>query len=196
MPIGSRGERRPAAVVGAAIMIAKIATGGISESVRSRSGRTRSDRAGAVARIKKSSAEESSTDRKEDGGATMGITLPVVKKSKAQKSKSASPQSGVMNINSVRLEPIESAAVFYVNYIEVGNSPQDFSLWCGRMPSKLTPAKIEEIESIGALVIEPDVQLIIPTTLVPGLIKALITAKENYEKLFGVQLKEVGARHD
>jgi hypothetical protein len=126
----------------------------------------------------------------------MGITLPVVKKPKAQKSKSASPQSGVMNIDSVRLEPIESAAVFYVNYIEVGNSPQDFSLWCGRMPSKLTPAKIEEIESIGALVIEPDVQLIIPTTLVPGLIKALITAKENYEKLFRVQLEEVGARHD
>lgn len=96
-----------------------------------------------------------------------------------------------INISSVRLEPLEGASVYYVNYVEVGNSPQDFSLICGRLPGKLSVEKIKEAKTLGALVIEPEVQLIIPTTLVPGLIRALTIQKEKYEKLYGVQIKEV-----
>jgi hypothetical protein len=33
MPGGPKGEKRPAAVIGAAVMIAKIATGGIEDSM-------------------------------------------------------------------------------------------------------------------------------------------------------------------
>ena len=53
---GPRGEKRPADVVGCAVMVAKIATGEIDESVRT-SGRTRSGRAGAAARKKALSPE-------------------------------------------------------------------------------------------------------------------------------------------
>ena len=50
MPTG--GERRPVDAIGAAIMVAKIATGEVSESPKSKSGRTRSGGAGAKARTK------------------------------------------------------------------------------------------------------------------------------------------------
>src|ERR1700730_3717690 len=36
-----------------------------------------------------------------------------------------------------------------------------------------------------------EVQIVVPTTLVPGLLRALTTRKELYEKTFGVQLKRL-----
>lgn len=53
MPRGPKGEKRPADVIGAAIMVAKIATGEITETVRAKSGRVRSGKAGAKARAAK-----------------------------------------------------------------------------------------------------------------------------------------------
>lgn len=58
MPTGPRGERRPADAIGAAIMVAKIATGEIAEDSKSKSGRVRSGHAGARARAKKLSDEQ------------------------------------------------------------------------------------------------------------------------------------------
>jgi hypothetical protein len=58
MPRGPRGEKRPADVIGAAVMVAKIATGEIEEKLEPKSGRTRSGRAGAKARADKLSLEE------------------------------------------------------------------------------------------------------------------------------------------
>jgi hypothetical protein len=60
MPRGPRGERRPADVIGAAIMVARLATGEISESAVSKSGRVRSGAAGARARANKLSPQERS----------------------------------------------------------------------------------------------------------------------------------------
>jgi hypothetical protein len=60
MPRGPRGEKRPADVIGAAVMVAKIATGEIEEKLQPKSGRTRSGRAGAKARSNKLSAQERS----------------------------------------------------------------------------------------------------------------------------------------
>jgi hypothetical protein len=59
MPTGPRGERRPADVIGAAIMIAEFATGEIAE--HSKSGRIRSGKAGA-----KAHAECLSTSRRKE----------------------------------------------------------------------------------------------------------------------------------
>ena len=58
MPRGPRGERRPTDVIGAAIMVARLATGEISEAIVSKSGRTRSGVAGTRARANKLSAGE------------------------------------------------------------------------------------------------------------------------------------------
>lgn len=49
MPTGPRGEKRPADAIGAAIMLARIATHEVAENPVKKSGRTRSGYAGARA---------------------------------------------------------------------------------------------------------------------------------------------------
>jgi hypothetical protein len=58
MPTGPKGQKRPADVIGAAIKVAKIATGEIEEQLEPQSGRIRSGRAGAKARATKLSDQE------------------------------------------------------------------------------------------------------------------------------------------
>jgi hypothetical protein len=58
MPTGPRGERRPADVIGAAVMVARIATGEIVERAKAKSGRVRSGHAGAKARTSNLSARQ------------------------------------------------------------------------------------------------------------------------------------------
>ncbi|HVA13501.1 MAG TPA: hypothetical protein VNF99_09645 [Stellaceae bacterium] len=58
MPRGPRGERRPADAIGCAVMVAKIAMGEIEEDVETPSGKVRSGRAGAKARVEKLTAAE------------------------------------------------------------------------------------------------------------------------------------------
>ena len=53
MPQGPQGQKRPADVIGAAIMVAKIATGEVTETPRPKSGRVRSGAAGGNARASK-----------------------------------------------------------------------------------------------------------------------------------------------
>ena len=60
MPKGPQGQKRPADVIGAAIMIAKIATGEIEEKLKEPSGKVRSGKAGGKARAEKMTGEERS----------------------------------------------------------------------------------------------------------------------------------------
>lgn len=61
MPRGPNGEMRPADVIGAAIMVGKIATGEVMEQRTQKSGRMRSGKAGAEGRMRNTTA----TERKE-----------------------------------------------------------------------------------------------------------------------------------
>jgi len=58
MPTGPRGEKRPADVIGSAVIVAKIATGEIEEIPTQKSGRVRSGRAGGLARATKLSSRD------------------------------------------------------------------------------------------------------------------------------------------
>jgi hypothetical protein len=58
MPRGPQGQRRPADAIGAAIMVAKLATHEIEETLKKPSGKTRSGRAGGAARAARLSSEE------------------------------------------------------------------------------------------------------------------------------------------
>lgn len=60
MPTGPQGQKRPADVIGAATMVAKIATGEITEKLKQPSGKVRSGKAGAKARAESMTAEERS----------------------------------------------------------------------------------------------------------------------------------------
>jgi hypothetical protein len=57
MPRGPKGEKRPADVIGAAIMVAKIATGEIKDKPTVKTKRTKSGKAGSIARAKALSSE-------------------------------------------------------------------------------------------------------------------------------------------
>ncbi|MFZ5931504.1 MAG: RNA-binding protein [Pseudomonadota bacterium] len=50
MPKGPQGQKRPADAIGAAIMVAKIATGEVEEVLTKKSGRSRSGKAGGKGR--------------------------------------------------------------------------------------------------------------------------------------------------
>ena len=58
MPTGPKGERRPADVIGNAVMIAKIATGEIEDTKSMTPGRIKSGKAGGAARVEMLSAED------------------------------------------------------------------------------------------------------------------------------------------
>ena len=58
MPIGPKGEKRPADVIGAAVMVARLATGEVSETTKAKSNRTKSGQAGAAARAAKLTPEQ------------------------------------------------------------------------------------------------------------------------------------------
>jgi hypothetical protein len=114
-----------------------------------------------------------------------------VKLTKEQaKSQSQSPQQ--VQISTIRMEPLESASTYYVNHVEIASSLHDFSIICGRLPGKLSADQVEEVNSSGSLVIEPEVQVIIPSTLIIGPIRALTTQKGIYEETYGVKLHEIG----
>ncbi len=58
MPRGPRGEKRPADVIGAAIMVARIATGEIEDTKGKSPNRAKGGKAGGAARRKKLSPEK------------------------------------------------------------------------------------------------------------------------------------------
>jgi hypothetical protein len=60
MPKGPNGEKRPSDVIGAAVLVGKIATGEVEEIPAFKSGRVKSGRAGGSARAEKMSPERRS----------------------------------------------------------------------------------------------------------------------------------------
>lgn len=72
MPKGPRGEKRPADVVGCAVMVAKIATGEVVEELRERSGRVRSGLAGAKARAGRLTKDQRTTIARKGAAARWG----------------------------------------------------------------------------------------------------------------------------
>ena len=92
----------------------------------------------------------------------------------------------------VVLEVQEGTPSFYSNYMEVSQTKWDFSLIFATLPPKPSAAKIAEMQATGILACPAEVTINFPTTLMAGLIRALITQKEAYEKENGVELKETG----
>jgi hypothetical protein len=80
MPRGPRGEKRPADVIGTAVMVARIATGEITEAPRQKSGKTRSGKAGSEARKKRLTPERRAAIAKKAAAARCkrSIAIPIV----------------------------------------------------------------------------------------------------------------------
>jgi hypothetical protein len=85
----------------------------------------------------------------------------------------------------------EETFTYYANHAEIASTPHEFALLFARMPSKLSPEKLEETIS-GNLALTSEVQILIPATLIPGLIRALNTQKTVHEQRYGT-IHEPGA---
>jgi hypothetical protein len=96
----------------------------------------------------------------------------------------------------VVVEPGEGTPVFYINYAEVGHTANDFALLGARVPAKPTRDQIEQAKSSGVLPVEADVLLVIPPTVIPGLIRALSGQQAKYEEEVGSPIIDTGARDE
>lgn len=73
MPKGPQGQKRPADMIGAAVMVAKIATGEVEETLTEKSGRTRSGKAGGKARAESLTKEARQEIAKKAAKARWGL---------------------------------------------------------------------------------------------------------------------------
>jgi len=69
MPTGPQGQKRPADVIGAAVMVARLSVGDEAETLVQPSGRVRSGQAGAKARAEALTAEQRSEIARKASGA-------------------------------------------------------------------------------------------------------------------------------
>lgn len=86
---------------------------------------------------------------------------------------------------SVSVETIPDLATYYVNHIEVGMTRHDIAMTVARLPAKLPPETLKVLQETMVLHVEPILQLIIPPTLLPGLIRAPTVQREQFEGIFG-----------
>jgi hypothetical protein len=72
MPKGPRGEKRPADVIGAAVMVARLSVGDLQEATSEPSGKVRSGYSGARARAAKLTPEKRSEIARKAAGTRWG----------------------------------------------------------------------------------------------------------------------------
>jgi hypothetical protein len=89
-------------------------------------------------------------------------------------------------------EPSEDIATYYANHFEVGQTSHEFFILSGRIPGKISRAREQEIAESGVMVVEPEIQLLVAPTLMPGLIKALTTQLEKWHATHGTQPSQGG----
>ena len=83
--------------------------------------------------------------------------------------QATAPPEGATSIR-IELTPSESAATFYVNHLEVGQTMADFTLFGTQVsakPSKMTMASIVEE---GVLRAPVEIQVTFPASVISGLI--------------------------
>lgn len=83
------------------------------------------------------------------------------------------------------VEASQDTPTYYVNHAEIALGQHELALWFARLPTKPSRAETEEVRRSGEIVVDPEFQILIPPTLLPGLIEALGTTLSTYETLFG-----------
>lgn len=104
--------------------------------------------------------------------------------------KTAPPPAASPRAASIAIEVSEGTPAYYANHIEIGQTKWDFMLISSRLPAKPSSARVVEMQNTGVLTIPADVTINFPAHLMPGLIRALTSQKETFEKQTGIELKE------
>jgi hypothetical protein len=79
----------------------------------------------------------------------------------------------------------------YANFAEVSSAQHEFQIRFAQAPTKLDDEQLQQVQGGGFVRLEALVQILLPPTLIPGLIRALETTKQQHEALLG-PIKEFG----
>jgi hypothetical protein len=115
------------------------------------------------------------------GGEALGIKM-------ADKSTKAGTQQKVPIELKINLEVSDSSASYYSNYFEIAHTSNDFTIYGGRIPAKLTPQRLNTAKESGRLTIEADVEITFPATIMISLLRVLNTQKESFERNNSIKL--------
>lgn len=74
---------------------------------------------------------------------------------------------------------------YYMNHAELSVGQHDISLSLARIPPKPGRQELAEAIKSGEILVDAELQIILPPTILPGLIAALQKVKDGYETLFG-----------
>lgn len=85
----------------------------------------------------------------------------------------------------ILVEPSPATPVYYANYFEVSHSQHDCALTAVRVPTKFSSARQAEFTKSGVLILEPEVQITFPPTLLRPLKDALERQILSYERNVG-----------
>ena len=95
------------------------------------------------------------------------------------KRKIKAPQRVTANI---KLDISLDTPSYYVNYMAVGRTQHDFTISVARVPALLIPEQEARAKKESIVSLETTLQLIVPPTLIKGLIEALTKQINKYEK--------------
>lgn len=104
-------------------------------------------------------------------------------KVKAKKSNQAAHADPV--VVKVGLDLSADYPTYHANFADVAHAPYEFSLIFARLSPRM-PAHVKEAaKASGVLPVAPEVHVVIPPEVVPGLIRALQQQQERFEAQFG-----------
>lgn len=116
-----------------------------------------------------------------------------MRKDPKAKKRPASPRKKTPEAEAVAakvvLHPSGETPQYYVNYAEIATSQNEFSIYGVRIPTKLPPDEVETVKKSEELHLEPEVQIIIPVTMIQGLIDALIQQRDFYAAEYGTAIR-------
>ena len=114
-------------------------------------------------------------------------------KSRTVKTSDSDPQ--VLTARVV-LHPSEDVPSYYVNFIEVASSQNEFSIYGAQVPTKMSLDAIEGAKKSGEFHLDAEVQIVFPVTIIQGLIDALAKQRDFYCKQFGESIQIKGRGKD
>ena len=103
----------------------------------------------------------------------------------------AKPAGAAINI---ALAPSKDTPMFYANFFEVARTTHDLTIYGARIPAKLADAEIEIAKDSGKIQLEPEFQIVISPTLAAGLVTALQSQIDKWNKDFG-DVKQEGEKN-
>ena len=104
---------------------------------------------------------------------------------RAKKAEGGSPPAPVQLMLRPTVLITDGTPTYYINHAEISVSPYEFGIATARLPTKPTAEQIAAARITGELAVEAELVLLMPASVIPGLIRALTQQKTLYETQYG-----------